>query len=144
LERSSRQLDAASTTKTSGVNSHSRTDKSGGTQTFEAQIDLLFDRCVEEAVGGEPAQVVAACDLLLDLLRKIDRFETDDIVFFADEGGTWQFNINWKRVLRPYITCLTKVTERDEFERRSDAVDRGVRSSMAVGRGSRWVADGNP
>jgi hypothetical protein len=104
------------------VNSHNCTDKSGRTLTFEAQLDLLFDRCVEEAVGGEPAQVVAAYDLLLDLLREIDRFERDDIVFFADEGGTWQFGLNWNRILPPYIRCLAKVVERNEFERRAEAV----------------------
>lgn len=104
------------------VNSHNCTDKSAGTQTFEAQLDLLFDRCIDEAASGEPAQVVAAYELLLDLLREIDRFERDDIVFFADEGGTWQFGINWKRVLPPYIKCLAKVVERDECERQTKAV----------------------
>ena len=104
------------------VNSHNCTDKSGGTQTFEAKLDLLFDRCVEEAVGGEPAHVVAAYELLLDLLREIDRFDRDDIVFFADEGGTWQFGLNWKRILPPYIRCLAKVVQRSEFERRAEAV----------------------
>jgi hypothetical protein len=71
-------------------NSHNCTDESGGTQTFEAQLDLLFDRCVDEATGAESAQVVTAYELLFDLLREIDKFEKD-IVFFADEGGVWQF-----------------------------------------------------
>ncbi len=104
-----------------GVNSHNCTDKSGGTQTFEARLDLLFDRCVEEATRSEPAVVVASYELLLDLLREIDKFEKD-IVFFADEGGVWQFNLNWKRILPPYIRCLAKVTAPREFERRADAV----------------------
>lgn len=104
------------------VNSHNCTEKSGATQTFEATLDLLFDRCVEDAVGGEPAEVVAAYELLLDLLREIDRFDRDDIVFFADEGGTWQFGLNWKRILPPYIRCLAKVLEGNAFERRAEAV----------------------
>lgn len=104
------------------VNSHNCTEKSGATQTFEAQLDLLFDRCVEEAVSGEPADVVTAYELLFDLLREIDRFERDDIVFFANEGGVWQFSISWKRVMPPYIHCLAKVTDRAEFELRAEAV----------------------
>jgi hypothetical protein len=102
-------------------NSPHYTDKSGGTQTFEAQLDLLFDRCVDEATSAESAQVVTAYELLFDLLREIDKFEKD-IVFFADEGGVWQFNLNWKRILPPFIQCLAKVTERGEFERRTEAV----------------------
>lgn len=103
------------------VNSHNCTDKSGGTQTFEAQLNLLFDRCVDEAAGGELTEVVTAYELLFDLLREIDKFEKD-IVFFADEGGVWQLNLNWKRILPPFIQCLAKVTERGEFERRTNAV----------------------
>lgn len=104
------------------VNSHNYTDKSGGTQTFEAQLDLLFDRCVEEARDAQPAEVVTAYELLFELLREIDRFERDDIVFFADEGGVWQFNLNWKWILPPYVACLAKVADREQFERRVEAV----------------------
>ncbi len=102
-------------------NSNNYTDRSGGTQTFEAQLDLLFDRCVDETGGGEPAEVVIAYELLFDLLREIDKFEKD-IVFFADEGGVWQFQLNWRRILPPFFQCLAKVTERGEFERRMEAV----------------------
>lgn len=104
------------------VDSQTCSDKSGGTQTFEARLDLLFDRCIEEAVSGEPTEVVYAYELLFDLLREIDRFDRDDIVFFADEGGVGQFSTNWKRVLPPYIRCLAKLVPREEFERRAEAV----------------------
>ena len=67
------------------INSHNCTSKSGGTQGFEAKLDLLFDRCVEEATSSEPADVGLAYELLFDLLREIDKFEKD-IVFFADEA----------------------------------------------------------
>jgi hypothetical protein len=104
------------------VSSHNCTDTSGGTQTFEAQLDLLFDRCIEEASGGDAGEVVEAYDLLFELLREIDRFDRDDIVFFADEGGVWQFNINWKRILPPYVRSLARALPRAEFERRAQAV----------------------
>ena len=122
------------------VNSHNCTDKSGGTQTFEAQLDLLFDRCVDEAARGEPAEVVTAYELLFDLLREIDKFERD-IVFFADEGGVWQLNLNWKRILPPFIRCLAKVTERGEFERRTEAVIEEFVDSWQRGEVRRVVTD---
>jgi hypothetical protein len=103
------------------INSHNCTSKSGGTQEFEAKLDLLFDRCVEEATSSEPADVVLAYELLFDLLREIDKFEKD-IVFFADEGGIWQFNLNWKWILPPYMRCLSKTLGREELERRVEAV----------------------
>ncbi|HYP75897.1 MAG TPA: hypothetical protein VER12_08085 [Polyangiaceae bacterium] len=103
------------------INSHNCTSKSGGTQAFEAKLDLLFDRCVEEATSSEPADVVLAYELLFDLLREIDKFEKD-IVFFADEGGIWQFNLNWKWILPPYMWCLSKTFGREELERRVEAV----------------------
>ncbi len=68
---------------------------------------------------GKPAEVVSSYELLLDLWREIDTFERD-IVFFADEGGVWQFNLNWKRILPPYIRCLAKVAE--PRERRAEAM----------------------
>lgn len=104
------------------VSSHNCSERSGGTQAFEAQLDLLFDRCMEEASGGDAGDVVEAYDLLFELLREIDRFDRDDIVFFADEGGVWQFNINWKRVLPPYVRSLARVLPRVEFQRRAQAV----------------------
>lgn len=41
------------------------------------------------------------------------------IVFFADEGGTWQFSIDWKRVLPPYFRCLAEIHDWQEFECRA-------------------------
>jgi hypothetical protein len=122
------------------VNSHNCTDKSGGTQTFEAKLDLLFDRCVEDAARSEPAEIVAVYELLLGLLREIDKFEKD-IVFFADEGGVWQFNVNWKRILPPYMACLAKVTEQREFERRAEAV---IEEFVDPGSGAKFDATSHP
>jgi len=103
------------------VNSRNCTAKSGGTQEFGAQLDLLLDRCVAEADTLEPSEVCSAYELLFDLLREIDRFERD-IVFWADEGGTWNFMIQWTRVLPPYFRCLTKVMSPAELERRARVV----------------------
>jgi hypothetical protein len=88
---------------------------------FEAQLELLFDRCIAEASTGDPAEVCAAYERLLDLLREIDKFEKD-IVFFADEGGVCQLGINWQRVLSGYVFSLVKTTSGTEFRRVALAV----------------------
>jgi len=85
------------------------------------EADLLLDRCVAEAETLEPGEVCSAYELLFDLLREIDRCERD-IVFWADEGGTWNFMIPWTRVLLPYFRSLTKVMSPPERERRARVV----------------------
>jgi hypothetical protein len=87
------------------VNWRNSTQASGGTQEFEALLELLFDRCIEESTTGDPSEVCASYELLFDLLRAIEKWDRD-IVFWADEGGIWQFHIQWSRVLPPYFRCL--------------------------------------
>lgn len=112
-------------------NSSNTPDKS---HEIEARLALLFDRCVEESATGDPADVCASYELILDLLQEIDKFEKD-IVFFADEGGVWQFGISWRRVLPPYFHSLAKTVEPQEYARRAKAVvdtvvDSGDRAEM--------------
>lgn len=116
------------------VNWRNSSSVSGGTHEFEARLDLLFDRCIEEAATGDPAEVCASYELIFDLLRQIDTFDRD-IVFWADEGGVWQFGIMWRRVLPPYFHCLAKTVEQQELARRAKAVvgtvvDSGDRAEM--------------
>jgi hypothetical protein len=87
------------------VNWRNSTQTSGGTQEFEARLELVFDRCIEESTSGDPSEVCASYDLLFDLLRAIEKWDTD-IVFWADEGGIWQFHIQWGRVMPQYFRCL--------------------------------------
>jgi hypothetical protein len=110
------------------INWRNSTQESGGTQEFEARLDLLFDRCIEEAKTGEPSEVCASYEMLFELLRAIERWDRD-IVFWADEGGIWNFHIQWSRVLPPYFRCLRE-TAPTECEGRAKGViaalvDRG-------------------
>jgi len=110
------------------VNSRNCTHKSGKTQEFEARLNLMFDRLIAEAKLTTATDICAAYELILALLRAIDKFDRD-IVFFADEGGTWQFSIDWKRVLPPYFRCLAEIHDWQEFERRAlAAIDEFVDS----------------
>jgi len=105
------------------VNSQNCMDQSGKTQEFEARLDLLFDRLVAETDSTDPTEVCTAFELILSLLREIDKCERD-IVFFADEGGTWQFSIDWKRVLPPYFRSLSKL-DRTRTRSSRSALTRG-------------------
>lgn len=63
-----------------------------------------------------------AFELLLALLRRIDE-DSDNIVFFADEGGAWQVGVNWSAALSAYFQCLADGSSGDEFARE---VDRAI------------------
>lgn len=103
------------------VNWRNSTQRSDRTHEFEARLQLLLDRCAEEVADGDPIEVVASYELIFTLLRAIEKWDRD-IVFFADEGGVWQFGINWRRVLPPYLRCLVKTVGSAEFGRRAMAV----------------------
>jgi hypothetical protein len=110
------------------VNWRNSTQASGGTQEFEARLELLFDRCIEESTTGDPSEVCASYEVLFEMLRTIERWDRD-IVFWADEGGIWNFHIEWSRVLPPYFRCLRE-TAPTECEARATGViaslvDRG-------------------
>jgi hypothetical protein len=56
-------------------------------------------------------------DLLFELLHQIDS-GSDDIIFFADEGGSWQVGVNEEKVLPAYFRSLAAVAEPDEYAAR--------------------------
>jgi hypothetical protein len=53
-------------------------------------------------------------DILFGLLSRIDDCR-DDIVFFADEAGSWQVGVNGERVLPAWFKVLSATTEPEEF-----------------------------
>jgi hypothetical protein len=102
------------------VNSKNYMDKSLGTERFIAELDRLVTRCVRAASTGPRGLVREAFDLLLGLLRHIDACE-DDVIFFADEGGSWQVGVDWKNVLPAYFRCLAEAAGPEDFAREVDA-----------------------
>lgn len=56
-------------------------------------------------------------DLLFELLEQLDSGD-NEIVFFADEGGSWQVGINNGKVLPVYFASLAAVAEPEEYAAR--------------------------
>lgn len=89
------------------ISARSCTEQFKGTYAFMAEFDRLVVRCVREAdVGPRPA-VREAFELLFGMLRHIDQCH-DDVIFFADEGGSWNVGVPWRVVVPAYFRCLAE------------------------------------
>lgn len=99
------------------VNSKNYTERSTGTTAWIAEHRRLLDRCVAEAKKGNPAEVRRAFEILFALLDYIDECN-DDVVFFADEGGSWQVGTDWGRVLPPWFEVLAVTAGPEEYAER--------------------------
>ena len=97
-----------------GVNSKNCTQQSAGTSAWIAEFRRLLDRCVVDAKKGQPAEVCEAMAILFGLLDHIDKC-LDDIVFFADEGGSWQVGVDWPKVLPVWFNTLSATVEPAEY-----------------------------
>jgi len=71
------------------VNSKNYLEISGGTRAWIAECHRLLTRCVAEIKRAEPAATHEAFEIIFGLLRHIVEC-LDDVVFFADEAGSWQ------------------------------------------------------
>jgi hypothetical protein len=96
------------------VNGRSCTQQSRGTDAFIAEFDRLLGRCVLAAHSQASAIVCQGFEILFDLLRHIDE-GLDDVVFFADEGGSWCIGVDWRKALPAYFSCLAQTTSAKEF-----------------------------
>ena len=100
-----------------GVNSKNYTQQSAGTSAWIAEFLRLLDRCVINARESNPAEVRAAMDILFGLLDRIDECH-DDVIFFADEGGSWQVGVDWARVLPAWFKVLSMTASPEEYAKR--------------------------
>ena len=109
------------------VNSKNYMEMSGGTRTWIAECRRLLDCCVKASGKGKLAETCNAFEIIFALLAHIDEC-LDDIVFFADEGGSWQVGVDWPKVLPAWFSCLAAVAGPDEYARCVvDRVDRYAR-----------------
>jgi hypothetical protein len=88
------------------VNSGNFTAQSTGTTAWIATCHRLLDRCVAEEKMMAPTEIRAAFDTLFGLLDYIDQ-GNDDVIFFADEGGAWQVDVDWAKVLPSWFRVMS-------------------------------------
>lgn len=106
------------------VNSKNCTKKSAGTTSWISTFRHLLDECTQAARPGAPTEVLQCFDILFGLLDKVDDFRVD-IIFFADEHGSWQVGVDWDRVLPSWFAVLAATAEpRDYAQRVGTLVDR--------------------
>jgi hypothetical protein len=105
------------------VNSGNCTAQSTGTTAWIATYHRLLDRCVAEETKREPAEIRAAFDILFGLLDYIDECN-DDVIFFADEGGSWQVGVDWDKVLPSWFRVLSVTATPEEYAERITSLIR--------------------
>jgi hypothetical protein len=76
---------------------------------------------VISAKKTNPAELRKAMDILFDLLSHIDKGH-DDVIFFADEGGSWQVGVDWATVLPVWFKVLSATAEPEEYAERITAL----------------------
>lgn len=92
------------------VNSRNFMDQSRGTINWIAEFRRLMRRCLEACQDGEYVQTQQAFASLFELLDEIDEGR-DNIIFFADEAGSWQVGVDWGKVLPAYFQALSEVVK---------------------------------
>jgi hypothetical protein len=113
------------------VNSRNCTQQSRETDAFVAEFNRLLGRCVREANTVAGGMVCESFEVLFGLLRHIDE-GLDDVVFFADEGGSWCIGVDWREALRAYFRCLARTASAKDF---AQSVDRVIRDFVEYDRG---------
>ena len=96
------------------VNSKNFMETSEGTDLWISECNQLFDKCVQLSTKGHHAEVRTAMDLLFELLAEIDT-GSDEIIFFADEGGSWQVGLDEEKVLPAYFCSLAATATPEEY-----------------------------
>ena len=99
------------------VNYKNSNKLSKGTCFWIAECNRLLSFCVQEAQNGKFIESLESFDIIFSLLRHIDSGR-DDIVFFADEGGSWQVNVDWDSVFPAWFICLSKCSAPSEYSLR--------------------------
>ena len=94
---------------------------SEGTKEWIAECERLVEDVLVLVARGNSSEGRQALELIFALLRRLDEGE-DDIVFFADEGGSWQVGVDWPKVLPAYFRCLSETATPEEYAELVNAV----------------------
>lgn len=101
------------------VNSMNSMEKPRGTEAFIAESDRLLRECARATEAAPRAPVREAFELLFGLLRRIDECH-DDVIFFADEAGSWQVGVDWRSAMPAYFRCLVDGSSAEDYTREVD------------------------
>lgn len=74
-----------------------------------ADCHRLFARWVAQGKKEDPATVCQSFEIMFSLLSKIDEC-SDSILFFADEGGSWEIGVDWETVLPAWFRVPSAAT----------------------------------
>ena len=96
------------------VNSKNHRQMSKGTQRWIAESQRLLDLCIAASGTDNHTQTRAAFELIFDLLVTMDD-SGDEIIFFADEAGSWQVGVNWRKVMPAWFRPLAATSTPDEY-----------------------------
>ena len=91
------------------------------TLSWIADCRRLLDRCTKQTARRNAAEVCQTFEIVFGLLDHIDECH-DDVVSFADEGGSCQMGFEWEKVLPAWFNALSATVEPAEYARRIDAV----------------------
>jgi len=133
VEAKAFQAASRSGTYYNGAASHGRNREENPPETLAwiADCRRLLDRCAKQAAKhNKAAEVCQVFEIVFGLLDHIDACE-DNLVFFADDGGTWQMGIDWEKVLPAWFSVLSATVEPADYARRIDAI---LNSRCADGR----------
>ena len=100
------------------VNWKNSSAQSRGTTAWIAEYGRLLKRCVAQEKHGDPAAVRESFDTLFRLVDHIDA-TFDEVLFFADDGGSWQFGEDWSEILPPWFRVLSATAAPDEYAERA-------------------------
>jgi hypothetical protein len=103
------------------VNWKNCTEKSIRTCAWIFEFNLLLNRCIAAAKKEDKSNIREAMEICFGLLRHINEYP-DDVIFFADEAGSWQVGVDWNKVLRAYFFCLSATVQPDEYASRVVAI----------------------
>jgi hypothetical protein len=105
------------------VNSKNCTEKSTGTRAWIADCHRLLDRCVAQEKKGDPVEICQAFEIIFRLLDRIDEC-LDDIIFFADEGGSWEVGVDWNKILPSWFRILSSTAGPTEYAEKITLLER--------------------
>lgn len=96
------------------VNWRNSEELSRGTENWIAGCKSLLERCVKAAKKAPGAEVCKGFEVLFDLLRRMAHGDPE-MLFFADEGGSWLLGVDWDEVLPAYFRTLTASADPEAY-----------------------------